>query len=49
VEETVAGFAALNMEAHRATKERMREDLLERLQTALRRDFGEGLGIADAP
>lgn len=48
VEETVASFAGLNMEAHRATKERMREPLLERLHTALSRDFGEGLGIADA-
>lgn len=48
VEEIVAGFAALNMEAHRATKERVREPLLERLHTALSRDFGEGLGIADA-
>lgn len=48
VEETVAAFAALNMAAHRETKRRMRENLLERLQAALRRDFGEGLGIADA-
>lgn len=48
VEEVVAGFANLNMQAHRATKERLRENLLERLEIALRRDFGEGLGIAGA-
>jgi len=48
VEEVVSGLAALDMNAHRATKARMREAMLERLQTALHRDFGEGLGIADA-
>jgi enoyl-CoA hydratase len=41
----VQGFAALDMTAHRETKQRVRETLFARLETALERDFAAGGGI----
>ncbi len=40
--DTAAALAALNMEAHRSTKQRVREPLAERLELALQRDFAAG-------
>ncbi|EED32257.1 enoyl-CoA hydratase/carnithine racemase [gamma proteobacterium NOR5-3] len=40
--ELAAGFAALNMPAHKGTKARIREPLMLRLEEALRRDFEAG-------
>jgi enoyl-CoA hydratase len=41
VEELIQRFAALNMEAHRGTKLRLREGFLKRLKGALDRDFDD--------
>ena len=40
--EVAAGFAALNLKAHRHTKARLNTVFLERYAEALRRDFDEG-------
>ena len=40
--ELATGLSALNMEAHKPTKARIREPMLERLEEALRRDFQAG-------
>lgn len=40
--ELASGFATLNMPAHKATKARIREPMMARLQEALRRDFEAG-------
>ncbi len=41
-EEMAMALSGLNMAAHKATKARVREAFLERLDEALRRDFDEG-------
>ncbi len=48
--ELASTFSALDMQAHRASKARIREVMMERLEEALRRDFAEGanaVGSAD--
>lgn len=40
--ELANGFATLNMPAHKATKARVREPMMARLEEALRRDFKAG-------
>ena len=41
VTEMAAAFSTLNMDAHAATKARIRQELFANLETALRRDFNE--------
>jgi enoyl-CoA hydratase len=48
VSELAAVFAGLDMSAHKATKARVREPLLERLEDALRRDFAAGSSAISA-
>ncbi|MEE4278782.1 MAG: crotonase/enoyl-CoA hydratase family protein, partial [Halieaceae bacterium] len=42
IREVAASYATLNMAAHKATKARLREPMLKRLDEALRRDFELG-------